>query len=270
MTKRKPQRPKWATEYLQRYQWTHREFTNLLLGWRSDRPRRHLPDPIKEPEGHQKDQERVVRDELAREKTDSKVREAIRAGALPILPSLLQERLLDKIRPHVDDDTLDEIQRALAADKHYGPAYFVAPREAIRWATETAWFPRFPFTRKDITLAYKGRPSSRKAGSADDATSAKPVAGRFNLAEQALDSSAGRRCAIDAFLNACNHEGPPRKLLRSDIWKAAGYKDARSFEYWQGMKDRATRSSDENIRRILAMPATKFLALLRKKGLIDD
>ena len=93
----------------------------------------------------------------------------------------------------------------------------------------------------------------------------------FDITAQDLETKKGRVRAVDAFLAHANN-AQPHILLRTHIWKAAGYKFARSFEYWQQMAPtpKATRACDENVRRILAMSVTDFLDLLRRQQLIED
>ena len=91
----------------------------------------------------------------------------------------------------------------------------------------------------------------------------------FDITAQDLETKEGRRRAVDAFL-AHGSSASPYSLRRNHIWRAAGYDDGRSFEYWQEMSPRATKTCDKNIRRILAMSVPDFLDLLRRKRLIEN
>jgi len=81
----------------------------------------------------------------ARNKVERKIRDAIRAGVLPASSSFAQKELLDKIKPHIDDQMLDQIKRAVVAGDIYGhgEVYYFAPADAIRWASSKDSFPRF-------------------------------------------------------------------------------------------------------------------------------
>ena len=118
-------------------------------------------------------------------------------------------------------------------------------------------------------------PGTRTTRDATDGRPAEAVAAPgstaapFDMVDHNLDTSEGRRKAVDAFLQHCNSE-QPHVLRRSHIWRAIGYTAPRSFQDWQAMSPKATRAFDENIRRILALSATDFLDLLSRQGLIKD
>jgi hypothetical protein len=77
-----------------------------------------------------------------------------------------------------------------------------------------------------------------------------------------------RRGFVDEFLRKCNSARPPRRLIRQHIWRAAGHKRARQFQYWQNSDPKATKSDDINFRRILRMKPGDFIALLMKQNIL--
>jgi hypothetical protein len=87
-------------------------------------------------------------------------------------------------------------------------------------------------------------------------------AGSFS--EHATD----RRAQVDAFLARCNQAGP-KKINRKHVWQAAGHKGARQFQFWQASDEKATMQDDQSFSRLLAMKPAEFIALLKKKGLIQ-
>ena len=72
---------------------------------------------------------------------------------------------------------------------------------------------------------------------------------------------------MDAFILKCEQE-ISLKVIRAYIWRAAGHKTARQFQFWQASDPKATAQDDQNLRRILAMNPTDFESLLKKKGII--
>jgi hypothetical protein len=78
---------------------------------------------------------------------------------------------------------------------------------------------------------------------------------------------AERREKIDAFIQKCNQEMRVR-TTRTHIWRAAGHRSPRQFQFWQASDPKATVEDDRNFRRILAMSPTDFAALLKKKSII--
>jgi hypothetical protein len=86
--------------------------------------------------------------------------------------------------------------------------------------------------------------------------------------ELATDNKADRHRMVDDFLAACNREADAdSKVTRKDIWRAAGHKHARQFQYWQQRSDQATERDDMNFRRIISLLPVDFVALLKKKGI---
>jgi hypothetical protein len=85
--------------------------------------------------------------------------------------------------------------------------------------------------------------------------------------EQATDNKTDRHRMVDDFLAACNREADAdSRVTRKDIWRAAGHKHARQFQYWQQRSDQATERDDTNFGRILSLLPVAFVALLKKKG----
>ncbi len=112
---------------------------------------------------------------------------------------------------------------------------------------------------------YRAEQEAYKSGSDDPAPTAVP----YDFAGQDLETSEGRRRAIDAFLEECNRT-QSCVILRTHIWKAIGHSHGRGFEHWQAMSGKATGAADLNIRRILMMPIPKFIAQLRDQGHLTD
>ena len=76
--------------------------------------------------------------------------------------------------------------------------------------------------------------------------------------------SQDRRARVNDFLRKCNDAGSPRRLIRKDIWRAAGHTKGRQFQYWQNSDLKATKSDDQNFRRILEMNPDEFVALVKR------
>jgi hypothetical protein len=73
---------------------------------------------------------------------------------------------------------------------------------------------------------------------------------------------------VDDFLVQCNRESALGfKVIRKHIWRAAGHAHARQFQYWQAGSDKATDEDHRTFRRILCMPPSEFIALLKNKGI---
>ncbi len=80
---------------------------------------------------------------------------------------------------------------------------------------------------------------------------------------------ADRSDSVDAFLRACNEvSGPEVKILRKHIHLAAGHSKPRQFQRWQARDPESTDADEENFGRLLAMEPSRFVALLKKKGII--
>jgi len=76
-----------------------------------------------------------------------------------------------------------------------------------------------------------------------------------------------RRAQVDHFLLKCNQEeGLKEQLIRKHIWRGAGHKKPRQFQYWQAGSEKASNEDDRNFCRILAMKPAAFMALLKDKG----
>lgn len=85
-----------------------------------------------------------------------------------------------------------------------------------------------------------------------DAGSATPI--------QAQSGGAGsRREMVDAFI-ARVHAHMGQRITRADIWRLAGHKASRQFEYWQSGHPKATKADARNFARILALSTEKFVA----------
>ena len=78
-----------------------------------------------------------------------------------------------------------------------------------------------------------------------------------------------RRSQVDAFLEECNRVSDlPAEIIRKHIWRAAGHKRSRQFEYWQSNSDRATLEDNRNFGRLLSMSPLDFVELLKRKNLL--
>jgi hypothetical protein len=79
---------------------------------------------------------------------------------------------------------------------------------------------------------------------------------------------ADRNKLVNDFLDQCNRESAPGfKVIRKHIWLAAGHAHARQFQYWQAGSGKTTDEDHRTFRRILGMPPSDFLALLKNKGI---
>ena len=59
------------------------------------------------------------------------------------------------------------------------------------------------------------------------------------------------------------------KATRTHIWKLAGHKRPRQFEFWQASSTKATKADERNFDRILAMTPAQFVYDLRNKSIIQ-
>jgi hypothetical protein len=81
-------------------------------------------------------------------------------------------------------------------------------------------------------------------------------------------SEMSRREMADCFLAACNRESHSGlKVNRTHLWRAAGHKSGRQFQYWQRSSDKATEVDDRAFRRLLDLLPAEFISLLKKKGI---
>jgi hypothetical protein len=138
-TNTQPTPPAGSAEYRTFAAWTHDEFRNLLCGL--------PPVPPKDAPARTRQQiaDDYVRDELRRVAADRHVRDAILAGHLKTLDPP-DDRLLEKITPHVTSEELEALRRAVVHERSCSKAYRFAPDAASRWgASHTDWFPDFPF-----------------------------------------------------------------------------------------------------------------------------
>ncbi len=88
-------------------------------------------------------------------------------------------------------------------------------------------------------------------------------------AEKASKENTDTRARVDAFLLQCNQESDLKvKLIRTHIWRLAGHKTARQFQYWQAEDDEATDEDERSFGRILDMKPAIFVALLKQKRII--
>jgi hypothetical protein len=76
-----------------------------------------------------------------------------------------------------------------------------------------------------------------------------------------------RHDQVDSFLCQCTDEANV-KIRRNHIWRAVKHKTARQFQYWQNLDDKATDADNLNFGNILAFGPAKFVAKLKKSGLI--
>lgn len=84
------------------------------------------------------------------------------------------------------------------------------------------------------------------------------------------DDRHARRTAVESLLERCNQElGVERRLRKTDFWKACGYKNARSFQYWQAGDDTSAGASAVNaFDTALRDGPTKLVNVLRTKRLL--
>src|SRR5215470_7054119 len=76
---------------------------------------------------------------------------------------------------------------------------------------------------------------------------------RFSLQMEIARCRLKRSIEIEGFLARCTVEAQFKfKVLRKHIWRAAGHRSPRQFEYWQRCSDKATAQDNVNFRRILS------------------
>lgn len=78
-----------------------------------------------------------------------------------------------------------------------------------------------------------------------------------------------RRVRIDQFLEACQKFSQAR-LTRKHLWRAAGHRSGRQFEYWQNGSEKATGEDNRNFERILAMSPKEFVIQLRRRKILPE
>jgi len=87
----------------------------------------------------------------------------------------------------------------------------------------------------------------------------------------AKDPEKSRREIVDQFLKACNQEaGIGSRVTRKSIWRLAGHRHARQFEYWQEESPKATGEDNRNFGRLLGLSPSDFIALLKKSGVLPS
>lgn len=143
----KPARPAWAHGYLRFAAWTQDEFRNLLCGIP---PRPPEDAPIQTREQINAD---YVRNELRRVDADRHIQDAVLTGQLKVLEPT-DQRLLEKVTPHLDSAELEALRRALAHHHACEKAFRVSRDAAIKWATfRRDLFPAFPFSLDDLNFS---------------------------------------------------------------------------------------------------------------------
>ncbi|HUR46333.1 MAG TPA: hypothetical protein VMZ27_10705 [Candidatus Saccharimonadales bacterium] len=122
-------------------------------------------------------------------------------------------------------------------------------------------------------------PARQILGVARDSTQSDQAGGTLSKGEDAAMTAADltaattrhepeRSALVETFLLRCNEESAAGfKVIRKHIWLAAGHRRARQFQYWQERSEKATDEDDRNFHRILRMPPSEFIALLKKKGI---
>jgi hypothetical protein len=78
------------------------------------------------------------------------------------------------------------------------------------------------------------------------------------------------KAKVDAFLLKCNQEPDLGiTLRRKHIHLAVGHKTPRQFQLWQSGNTKATQQDNQNFTRILHMRPADFVALLRRRNIIQ-
>jgi len=112
----------------------------------------------------------------------------------------------------------------------------------------------------------KSELSERTLSDAQDAAMPLP-----ELAIAASDLRGDRTKKVDDFLVQCNRESAAGfRVMRKHIWRAVGHARPRQFQYWQEGSDKATDADDRAFRRILCMPPSEFIVLLKIKGIFSQ
>jgi len=75
-----------------------------------------------------------------------------------------------------------------------------------------------------------------------------------------------RKPCVDAFIAACNQVST-FQIYKKHIWRAAGHRSDRPFQYWQANSPKATQADHRNFDRILSMEPSAFVALLKNQGI---
>jgi len=143
MTPQIPPTPEWLAPLLRYKLWNQWELLNILCGLPPVSPDVVAPDTQK------------IEEARWREAANRHVTDAIRIGDLAVEPTIANQRLLDKITPHVEDPVmLGEINRAVSAARLYSDAYHIRVPVAIRWAvSQGELFPRCPLTVEHLAAA---------------------------------------------------------------------------------------------------------------------
>lgn len=110
-----------------------------------------------------------------------------------------------------------------------------------------------------------GNQPSATTEASQEARTNKPI--ELTKREQAIDadaSAAEQRALINSFISKVERE-KGYKPTRTDIWTAAGYKDATEFERFQRNDERTTTAATLAFRRVLEMDPKDFIERLEKK-----
>jgi hypothetical protein len=109
------------------------------------------------------------------------------------------------------------------------------------------------FESAAISLAIAGRKSywfARSALFSPAAQQNSPGAARESGAGSQDPIAAERRARVDVYIDEV-FRVKKKRILRTDIWKAAGYKEATVFEQWQRNDRRISKSGDRSFTRVL-------------------
>jgi hypothetical protein len=141
--------------------------------------------------------------------------------------------------------------------------------ESVAMSHEGSGFERGAKQRAEVNVGAFETPQSQLTGGtlSETKTAVMPAP---ELAIATTDLGEDRTKMVDDFLVQCNRESAPGfKVIRKHIWLAAGHAHARQFQYWQARNDKTTDEDHRNFRRILCMPPSEFIALLKNKGIFQ-
>jgi len=86
---------------------------------------------------------------------------------------------------------------------------------------------------------------------------------RAYIGAPADENIQSRRAKVDAFIERARHK-TGRRITRTMIWKAAGYKNRTEFERWQRGDARTTAAAHRNIMRVLSGNVENIFPAYRK------
>jgi hypothetical protein len=141
---------------------------------------------------------------------------------------------------------------------HMPQLYFHATEDDVRdMVTEAI---RRAFSQRLSGMAVQSQFKVLKAVAGQKRRISASTVGPFPAGKPANE----RRDQVDQFIAAVL-QTTGEKITRTDIWRAAGYRDATDFERFQRNDKRASKTAIASFSRILTMEPNGFMALLSKR-----